>query len=160
MYPWTRYMWSLCNIFINPPPIHHAFCGALRGPISKLMGIPIFRSLKTFQLYFLDSVLSARWFVLPTVYTCLNDVALAKHSEATRTPRVICVFECVCVHGEWDHYPLSRGQTHCPCLHTAVCLPTHVSENCGPLENPMASWWVWCSLLPRSLHSRCPLTLF
>jgi len=42
------------------------------------------------------------------VYTCLNAVALAQHSEATLTPRVIRIFECVSVYGEWDHYYLSR----------------------------------------------------
>jgi len=42
------------------------------------------------------------------VYTCLNGVALAPHSDATLTPRVIRMFECVCVRGEWDHYSLSR----------------------------------------------------
>jgi len=66
---------------------------------------------------------------------------------------------CLSVRGEWDYYSLSRGQTHCPCLHTAVWLPTRVPAYCGPLETPTASWWVWCSLLPRSLHLRCPLTL-
>ena len=42
------------------------------------------------------------------MYTCLNGVALAQHSEATLTPRAINIFECVCVRGEWDHYSLSR----------------------------------------------------
>ena len=42
------------------------------------------------------------------MYTCLNGVVLAQHSEATLTPRVIHMYECVCVRGEWDHYSLSR----------------------------------------------------
>jgi len=45
------------------------------------------------------------------VYTCLNGVALAQHSEATLTPRVIHMFECVCVRGEWDDYSLSRKKS-------------------------------------------------
>jgi len=79
----------------------------------KLMGLSICWFLKTFQLYYLDSVLSARWCVWPTVYTCLNGVDLSQHSEAALTPRVICMFECVCVCGEWDHYSLSRKKMHC-----------------------------------------------
>ena len=42
------------------------------------------------------------------MYTCLNGVALAQHSEATLTPRVIHMYECVCVRGEWDHYSFSH----------------------------------------------------
>jgi len=72
---------------------------------------------KTFQLFYFDSVLPARWCFLPPVYTCLNGVALAQHSEATLTPRVIQMFECVCVRGEWDHYSLSRKKT-------ALCTPS------------------------------------
>ena len=77
------------------------------------MGIPIYCFLKTFQLYYLDSVLSARWCVLPTVYTCLNGVAFAQHSEATLTRRVICMFEFMCVCGECVHYSLSGEKLHC-----------------------------------------------
>ena len=29
-------------------------------------------------------------------------------------------------------------EKHCPCLHTAVWLPTRVPAYCGPLENPTA----------------------
>jgi len=71
------------------------------------MGMPIYCFFKTFQLNYLDSVLPARWCFLPPLYTCLNGVALAQHSEATLTPRVLRMFECVCVCGEWDHYSLS-----------------------------------------------------
>jgi len=60
------------------------------------MCMPIYCFLKIFQLYYLDSVPPARWCFLPLVYTCLNGVALAQHSEATLTPRVIHLFECVC----------------------------------------------------------------
>jgi len=60
------------------------------------MGIPIYCYLKTFQLYYLDSVLPARWCFLPPVYTCLKGVALAQHSEATLTPGEIHMFKCVC----------------------------------------------------------------
>jgi len=70
------------------------------------MDIPIYCFLKDIQLYYLDSVLWARWCVLPTVYTFLNGVALVQHSEATLTPRVICMFECVCVYSSeymWDY---------------------------------------------------------
>jgi len=49
-------------------------------------------------MYYLDSVLPARRCFLPAVYTCLNGVALAQHSEATLTPRVIRMFECVYVY--------------------------------------------------------------
>jgi len=94
-------------------PIHHAFCGTLSGPIS-LMGIPIYCFLKTFQLQYLDSVLPARWCFLPTVYTCLNGVALAQHSEATLTPMVICMCVCVCVCGQCGHYSLSRQKNCTP----------------------------------------------
>jgi len=72
------------------------------------MGMSIYCFLKTFQLYYFDSVLQARWCFPPPVYTRLNGVALAQHSEATLTPRVIHVFESVCVRGEWVHYSLSR----------------------------------------------------
>ena len=40
--------------------IHHAFRGALSGPITSSIGMPIYCFLKTFQLYYLDSVLPAR----------------------------------------------------------------------------------------------------
>jgi len=45
-------------------------------------------------------------------FTCCvhvpNGVALVQHSEATPTPWMIRMFECVCVCGGWDHYSLSR----------------------------------------------------
>ena len=75
---------------------HHAFRGALSGPISSSMGMPIYCVLKTFELYYLDFVLPATWCFLPLVYTSLKGVALEQHSEATLTPRVIHMFECVC----------------------------------------------------------------
>ena len=59
-------------------------------------------------MYYLDSVIPARWCFVPPVYTCLNGIALAQHSKATLTPRVIRMFDCVCVCGEWDQYFLSR----------------------------------------------------
>jgi len=67
--------------------IHHAFHGALSVPISSSMRMPIYCFLKTFQLYYLDSVLTARWCFLPPVYKCQNVVALVQHSEATLIPR-------------------------------------------------------------------------
>jgi len=70
--------------------------------------MPIYCFLKTFQLYYLDSVIPARWCFVPPVYTCLNGITLAQHSEATLAPRVIHMYECVHVRGEWDHYSLSR----------------------------------------------------
>ena len=51
------------------------------------------------------------------MYTCLNGVALAQHSEGTLTPRVIHMFECVCVRGELDQYSLSRKKI-------ALCTPS------------------------------------
>ena len=111
MYPWTTYMWSLCNIFMHPPPSITLFVALSVDKSVVLMGILIYCCLKTFQLYYLDSFLPARWCFLPTVYKCLNGVALAQHSEATLTPRVIRMLECVYVCDEWDHYSLFRKKS-------------------------------------------------
>jgi len=158
----TTYMWSLCNIFLHLSAAITPFVAlsadqwcvrclliteSPKTPghyryqiwvlvISSSMGMPIYCFLKTFELCYLDSVAPARWYFLPPVYTCLKGVALVQHSEATLTHSVIHMFECVCVRGEWDHYSLFQGQTPCPCLHTAVWLPTPVSAYCGPLESP------------------------
>ena len=61
------------------------------------MGMPIYCFHKTFRLYYLDSVLPARWCFVPPVYTCLNAVALVQHAEATLTPRgsYSCVWHIV-----------------------------------------------------------------
>ena len=56
-----------CNIIGHMYVMHrltfynyHAFRGALSGQISSSMGMPIYCFLKTFELYYLDSVLPAR----------------------------------------------------------------------------------------------------
>jgi len=160
MHRFTTYIWSLCNMFLHLP-----------AGITPIVALSADQSVVQWACQFIVSskhfncTISNLFFqrddifyLLP-VYSCLKGVALAQHSEATLTPRVIHMFESVCVRGEWDRYSLSRGQTHCPCLNTAVWLPTRVPAYCGHLDYPTASWWVGCHLLPRSLHSRCPLTL-
>ena len=139
--PYVIYSWS--------SPIHHTFRGALSGPISSLMGIPIYCFLKKIQSYYLDSVLPARWCFLPTVYTCLNSVALAQHSEATLTPRVIRMFECVCVCGEWDHYSLSfkKDALRAPSTRASIILvefeSTHTEARLAIVDG-LVAWFEAC----------------
>jgi len=132
-------------------PIHHAFRGALSGLISSLMGIPIYCFLKTFQLYYLDSILPARWCFLPAVYTCLNGVVFAQHSEATLTPRVIRMLECVCVCDKWDYYSLShktialRAPSTWGLSHPGwIRISTHQSKSCHRGQ-PRSLIWSVCT---------------
>ena len=139
MYPWTTWIHDPYVTYSWSSPIHYAFRGALSGPISSLMGIPIYCVLKTFQLYYLDSVLPAIWYFLPTVYTCLNGVALAQHSEATLTPRVIRMFECVCVYGEWDQSPRLAKKSHSALPRLGTLLPWSNSNRRTPKQD-LPSW--------------------
>jgi len=101
MHHFTTYMWSLCNIFLPLLQLSRlSWRSQFNGHANLLFPQNIW--------IVLDSVLPARWYFLPPVYTCLKGVAVAQHSEATLTTRVIRMFECVCVRGGWDHYSLSR----------------------------------------------------
>jgi len=118
MYPWTTYMWSLCNIFMHPPASITPFVALSADQSVVWWACQFIVSSKhsSFNCTTFDSVLPARWCLLPPVYTCLNGVALAQHSEVTLTPRVIHMFEYVCVRGEQDHYSLSRDSQQWPSL--------------------------------------------
>jgi len=110
------------------------------------MDIPIYCFLKTCESYYLDSVLPARWCSLSPAYTCLKGVALAQHSEAALTPRVIHMFECVCVRGKWDHYSFLAKKLHSalPPLETRIWINAHWSRACWR-GRPRGLTWSVCT---------------
>jgi len=111
--------------------------------------IPIYCFLNTFHMYNLDPVLPARWCFLPAVYTCLNGVALAQHSEATLTTRVIRMFDCMYVCGKLDHYSLSRKNIalRAPSTRASVILvefeSTHTEARLAVVDGCVA-WFEVC----------------
>jgi len=90
----------------------------------------------------LSRLCSSSEMIFSTSCVHVPGVALAQHSEATLTPRVIHMFECVCVRGEWDHNSLSRKKI-------ALRSPlTGVSSSGSNLNRstPKQGLWLWAAL--------------
>ena len=98
------------NIYVIPryhshecPTIHHAIHSAFRGPICNVMGIPIQNiSIVLLRLCYMSVILWCTYCVRVTQWcrSCATP-------RCTLTPRVICMFVCVCV------YVVNESTTPC-----------------------------------------------
>jgi len=98
------------NIYVIPryhshecPTIHHAIHSAFRGPICNVMGIPIQNiSIVLLPLCYMSVIMWCTYCVHVTQWcrSCATP-------RCTLTPRVICMFVCVCV------YVVNESTTPC-----------------------------------------------
>ena len=149
------------NIYVIPryhshecPTIHHAIHSAFRGPICNVMGIPIQNiSIVLLPLCYMSVIMWCTYCVHVTQWcrSCATP-------RCTLTPRVICMFVCVCV------YVVNESTTPCNAKNfTArfldsgftfrIQIDTHWSK---PYlrGRPHASFWSVCTLGDPEAHCR------